>query len=89
MRLNRKSRPPYRTPKSQEVLRQKAFETTFTPRGRNAQSGARSAKPRVVRGFVQLLWVNSQLEVSVLAEQASAGGAIISPHLTTTGLLCP
>lgn len=41
---------PYRTPKSQEVLRQMGFETAFSARAANPQSEARSAKPRMVRG---------------------------------------
>ena len=65
----KKYRPPYRTLKSQEVLRQKAFETTFSTPGARAQSGALSAKPRVVRGIGQLPFADSQLEVLVLAER--------------------
>ena len=59
----KKCRPPYRTPKSQEVLRQKAFETTFSGVCGDAQSGALSAKPRVVRGFGQLGIALSEFKV--------------------------
>ncbi len=49
-------------------MRQKAFETTFSTPGGKAQSGALSAKPRVVRGFGQLGIALSEFKVEVLAE---------------------
>ena len=48
----KKYRPPYRTLKSQEVVRQNGLETGFWGDRRTAQSGALSAKPRLVRGSV-------------------------------------
>ena len=62
---------PYRAAHSQEVLRQTGFETTFSAGRRRAQSGAPSAKPRVVRGFRRLLFDLNKFEVNVLAEQKS------------------
>ena len=50
-------------------MRQKAFETTFSTPGGKAQSGALSAKPRVVRGFGQLGIALSEFKVEVLAER--------------------
>ena len=63
------ARRPYRTLKSQEVVRQNGLETGFWGGGRWAQSGALSAKPRVVRGLDQLGIALSEFEVKLLAEQ--------------------
>ena len=49
-------------PKSQEVLRQTGFETTFTDCGHRSQSRGRSAKPRTVRGSWQVESLHSRFE---------------------------
>jgi hypothetical protein len=49
-------------PKSQEVLRQTGFETTFTGRGHGSQSRGKSAKPRSVRGSWQIESLHSKSE---------------------------
>ena len=74
----KKCRPPYRTPKSQEVLRQKAFETTFSTPGGKAQSGALSAKPRVLRGLGQLGIALSEFEVKLLAARMNVNSRYFS-----------
>ena len=70
--------PPLRHPwrrtgpsESQEVLRRGASETGFRAPQPEAQSGAHSKKPRVVRGSVRLQTPLSRLEGLVLAEQKS------------------
>ena len=74
----KKCRPPYRTPKSQEVLRQKAFETTFSGECGDAQSGALSAKPRVVWGLGQLGIALSEFEVKLLAARMNVNSRYFS-----------
>lgn len=61
---------PYRTHESQEVLRQNGFETGFWPDPAMPQSGVKNKKPRTGRGFRQLTFAYSQLEVNVPAVQA-------------------
>ena len=55
--------------KSHEVLRQTGFETTFRGRCRRSQSGAKSKKPRVVRGLRLPQGLLSRFEVFELAGQ--------------------
>jgi len=62
-----KHRPPNRAHKSQEVLRQMAYETAIWGTLENPRSRARSAKPRVVRGSGRHLFADSDLEAHVLA----------------------
>ena len=50
-------------------MRQNGLETGFWGGGRWAQSGALSAKPRVVRGLGQLGIALSEFEVKLLAEE--------------------
>ena len=50
-------------------MRQNGLETGFWGGGRWAQSGALSAKPRVVRGSGRLRIALSEFEVKLLAEQ--------------------
>ena len=65
---------------SQEVLRRGASETGFRASRPEAQSGAHSKKPRVVRGSVRLQTSLSRLEGLVLAERAGFEPAVGS-HL--------
>ena len=64
---SRRSDSPYQAPKSQEVLRQTGFKTTFWAQTGNPQSGARSAKPRMVRGSGQFESLFSKFEMGLLA----------------------
>ncbi len=55
--------PLNRRAKSQEVLRQTGFETTFTGRGRRSQSRGNNAKPRIERGPWQIESLQSRFEL--------------------------